>query len=74
MDNPPKECKRLLADGPITIREFNPKAILRFQDRVCETCENPILGHWLIANPDPELATSYWCDKTATQASTGLKV
>lgn len=70
----PLECKRLLADGPVTIREFNPKAILRFHDRVCETCESPILGHWLIANSDPELATNYYCDKLGTQFSTGLKI
>lgn len=69
-----KTAKRLTASGPITLRELNPKAIARFDSRVCETCESPILGHWIIPNDDPELATSYWCDRLGTQASEGLKV
>lgn len=63
----------LLADGPKTIREFNPKAVLRFQDRYCETCDKCILDHWLIANAAPELRGEYWCDVEGKRFSTGLK-
>lgn len=69
-----KEGKRLLADGPKTLAEFNPKMVERFKDRLCETCEMPIMGHWLIDSEDEDKRTSYWCDKTQTQASAGLKL
>lgn len=64
----------LLADGPKTLAEFNPKAVLRFADRVCETCERPIMGHWLRPNDDPDLRGEYWCTKEGNQFSTGLKI
>lgn len=66
--------RKLLADGPKTIREFNPKAILRFSDRYCETCNVCILDHYLIATSDPEKVGSYFCDVTGDKISTGLKV
>lgn len=66
--------RRLLVDGPMTVREFNPKAILRFQDRFCETCDGCILDHFLISSPDPERLGSYFCDKEGKRFSTGLKI
>lgn len=73
-DAPHPEGRRLLVDGPKTIKEFNPRAILRFSDRVCETCDGPILEHYLIASSDPETLGVYWCDKEAQRFSTGLKI
>lgn len=67
-----KERKRVLADGPVTLREFNPRGEERFGHRVCIDCGNPIMGHWLIMDPDPELMSTYWCDKLRTQGSTGM--
>lgn len=69
-----KERKRLLADGPIMICEYNPKAAERFSERVCETCNGPILTHWLINFEDQDRRTTYWCTPDATQASTGMKI
>lgn len=73
-DNAKKEGRYLLADGPKTLAELNPKAKLRFEHRICETCEKPILEHYLIANEDIELRTNYWCDPAGKQASTGMKI
>lgn len=73
-EDKPQEVKRVLADGPIMLRDFAPKSAHRFEDRVCETCENPILGHWVIESNDPELMGNYWCDRFGTQSSTGMKV
>ena len=69
-----KERKVLLADGPKMIVEFNPKARERFSDRVCETCNGPILLHWLIPSDNIERRTSYFCDPEGKQISTGLKI
>lgn len=66
--------KRITADGPVTLAVMNPKMVERFKDRLCETCETPIMDHWIIPNDDLELATNYWCDKAGTQCSAGLKV
>lgn len=68
-----KEQKRVLADGPIQLGDFNPKGKDRFKDRLCMTCESPIMGHWVIEDNDPELMGLYWCDKTKTQYSEGMK-
>lgn len=69
-----KEGRYLLADGPKTLAEFNPKGVLRFQDRVCETCDGPIMGHYLLPLEDVEKRYTYWCDKEGTRASTGMKI
>lgn len=74
MPSDAKTGRFLLADGPKTVREFNPKAVLRFADRMCETCNGCILDHYLIAHDDPELRGNYWCDKEGKQFSTGLKI
>ena len=66
--------KRLLADGPKLLCEFNPKGAERFADRVCEVCEGPIMQHWLIPFPDVEKRASYYCDPEGMQVSTGMKI
>lgn len=69
-----KEKRLLLADGPKMLNELNPRAALRFADRVCEVCEGPIMTHWLIPSSDIERRTSYFCDPEGNQISTGMKV
>lgn len=69
----PKGGKLVLADGPIQLFIFNPKGLERFGDRVCMTCNGPIMSHWMRPNPDPELRGSYWCSREGNQASEGMK-
>lgn len=64
----------LLADGPKMLNELNPKGAAHFADRVCETCEQPIMLHWLIASDDVEKRTTYWCDPDGSLASAGMKI
>ncbi len=71
---PDKEPKFKLADGPMMLSEFNPKAVDRFRDRVCEVCEQPIMTHWLVPDTDLEKRYTYWCDPERQQASTGMKI
>lgn len=66
---PATEGRYLTADGPITLAELNPRAVLRFQDRVCETCEQPIMSHFIRRGSD-----EYWCSRDGDQFSAGLKV
>lgn len=69
-----KERKRLLADGPRMLNELNPKGAAYFADRVCATCDGPIMTHWLIPSADPDLRGEYFCDPEGKQFSAGLKV
>lgn len=74
MSDDKKEGRYLTADGPITLAILNPKAIDRFKDRVCETCEMPIMGHYIRPEADPDLRAEYWCHATGNQYSLGLKI
>lgn len=69
-----KTGRYLLADGPKTLAEFNPKAVLRFSDRYCETCDGLIMQHYLRAHSDPEIRSRYWCSKDGDRFSSGLKI
>lgn len=62
----------MLGQGPILICEFNPKASTHFSGRVCMTCREPILTHWLIPFIDVEKRGSYWCNPDGNQMSEGL--
>jgi hypothetical protein len=62
----------LLESGPMLIRDFNPKGILRFQGRKCITCGNEIMDHWLRPNDDPDLRGEYWCTKDGNAYSLGI--
>lgn len=70
--SPNTEPQLLLESGPMMIRDFNPKGILRFTGRKCVTCAGEILDHWLRDNIDKSLKGLYWCDKEGTQWSEGL--
>lgn len=64
----------LLEDGPMMLRDFNPKGVLRFTGRKCMTCSGEIMDHWLRTNENPDLRGVYWCDKDGTQASEGMEI
>jgi hypothetical protein len=66
------EPQLLLESGPMLIREFNPKGILRFTGRKCITCGQEILDHWLRPADDPDLRGEYWCTKDGKQFSEGI--
>lgn len=57
----------LSENGGIMLRDFNPKALLRFTGRKCVTCGNEIMDHWLRA-PSQE----YYCSKDGMQISEGI--
>lgn len=62
----------LSEEGGIKLRDFNPKAVLRFTGRKCITCSQEILDHWLISDKDPDLQGEYWCTKDGRQYSMGI--
>lgn len=66
------EPQLLSQDGGIMLRDFNPKAILRFTGRKCLTCSKEILDHWLIYDESADARGLYWCDKEAKQWSEGI--
>ena len=72
-ENSEKEGHFLLASGPKTLAEWNPKGVLRFADRHCATCDKPIMGHYIRPNDDPDLRSEYWCSIDGDQYSAGLK-
>lgn len=67
------EPQLLLQSGPMLIREFNPKGVLRFTGRKCITCGEEILDHWLRPNDDPDLRGEYWCQREGGSYSLGLQ-
>lgn len=66
------EPQLLSEEGGIKLRDFNPKAILRFTGRKCITCGNEILDHWLIYDTNVDMRGFYWCDKSKKQWSEGI--
>lgn len=66
------EPQLLSEEGGIMLRDFNPKAILRFTGRKCVTCQGEILDHWIRYNDDPDLRGEYWCSKDGNQYSQGI--
>jgi hypothetical protein len=69
---PLNEPQLLTASGPILLRDFNPKGVLRFSGRKCMTCGNEIMDHWLRPVDDPDLRAEYWCTKDGNSFSQGL--
>lgn len=47
----------LLESGPMLLRDFNPKGMLRFDGRKCVTCGQNIMNHWLKSG-----SQDYWCE------------
>lgn len=70
--SPNTEPQLLLESGPMMLRDFNPKGVLRFTGRKCATCGGEIMDHWLRTSFDTELRGTYWCDKDGRQASAGM--
>ncbi len=66
------EPQLLLESGPMTLRDFNPKAVLHFQGRKCVTCGNEIMDHWLVHDESADVRGLYWCDVEAKQWSEGI--
>ena len=63
----------LLADGPVQLRDWNPKGILRFTGRLCLDCGGEIMDHWLKPNDNPDLRYEYFCSKDGPTFSSGLR-
>ncbi len=62
----------LLDTGPMMLKDFNPKGVLRFTGRKCVTCSGEIMDHWLLPYLTNESAGVYWCDRDGKQASEGI--
>jgi len=63
----------LLEGGPMLLRDFNPRGVLRFAGRKCVTCGNEIMEHWLRPSPDQEMRGEYWCQREGGGYSLGLE-
>jgi hypothetical protein len=70
--SPKDEPQLLLESGPMLLREFNPKGVLRFAGRKCITCQMEIMDHWLRPASDPDLRAEYWCTKDGDTFSQGI--
>lgn len=57
----------LQENGSILLSVFNPDGVQRFGNRLCITCERPIMEHSL--RKDSQL---YWCHANQNQWSDGL--
>jgi hypothetical protein len=66
------EPQLLLESGPMMLRDFNPRGVLRFMGRKCLTCGGEIMDHWLRPADDPDLRGEYWCQREGGVFSTGL--
>ena len=66
------EPQLLLESGPMLLRDFNPRGILRFTGRKCVTCGNEIMDHWLRHADDPDLRAEYWCTRDGDTFSMGI--
>jgi hypothetical protein len=66
------EPQLLLESGPMLLRDFNPKGVLRFQGRKCVTCKGEIMDHWLRPADNPDLRAEWWCSRNGDQFSQGL--
>jgi hypothetical protein len=66
------EPQLLLESGPMLLRDFNPKGVLRFSGRKCITCNGEIMDHWLRPADNPDLRAEYWCSKEGPTFSQGL--
>lgn len=59
--------RELHATGRVILSDYNPEGNIRFMGRLCETCNGPIMRHFLRRN-----SREYWCDEAGTRCSTGL--
>jgi hypothetical protein len=70
--SPNTDPQLLLESGPMMLRDFNPKGVLRFSGRKCATCGGEIMNHWLRPNDDPDLRGEYWCTQDGDGYSMGI--
>ncbi len=70
--SPNTDPQLLLESGPMLLRDFNPRGVLRFTGRKCMTCSGEIMDHWLRHADDPDLRGEYWCTRDGGQFSMGL--
>lgn len=68
LSSPNTDPQLLLESGPLMLRDFNPKGVLRFQGRKCVTCGSEIMDHWLLNNG----LSDYYCDKLGQKISEGI--
>jgi hypothetical protein len=57
----------LQENGSIVLSEYNPEGVERFGNRLCVTCERPIMSHSLRKGSD-----YYWCHANQNQWSDGM--
>jgi len=72
LSSPNTDPQLLLESGPMMLRDFNPKGILRFAGRKCVTCSNEIMDHWLRNDIDASIKGLYWCTRDGDEWSHGL--
>lgn len=53
--------------GRILLSVFNPGGVAYFHNRVCVTCEGPIMGHYLRKG-----SPHYWCHESDGRISEGI--
>lgn len=70
--SPNTDPQLLLESGPMLLRDFNPRGVLRFSGRLCISCATPIMDHWLRYADDPDIRGEYWCTKDGNQFSLGI--
>jgi hypothetical protein len=68
LSSPNTDPQLLLESGPMQLRHFNPKGILRFQGRKCVTCGGEIMDHWLRNDG----TMNYFCTEDGPQTSDGI--
>lgn len=54
-------------NGLISLADYNPEGVEYFKDRICVTCERPIMDHQLRRG-----STEYWCYANQNQFSYGI--
>lgn len=59
--------RELHEKGYVLLSDFNPDGKMRFAGRMCETCDGPIMSHFLRRN-----SREYWCFAVGPKCSTGL--
>ena len=66
------EPQLLLESGPMMLRDFNPKGVLRFMGRTCVTCGAEIMDHFLRPSDDANMKGLYWCTQAGPTFSQGI--
>jgi hypothetical protein len=72
ISSPNTDPQLLLESGPMQLKDFNPRGVLRFSGRLCISCAAPIMDHWLRYADDPDIRGAYWCTKDGNQFSLGI--